>query len=142
MGRSVPRLEAREKVTGRAEYVHNLRLPGMLTARSRAARLRMAASSASTRALRCGRGRVRGDHRRGHPQDRARAILRPRVPRPAGAGAGARCVTSASRSRRAGPRSPRGRAGGATGRGAVRGAAAGLRRGRGDDLGGRSCTTF
>jgi CO/xanthine dehydrogenase Mo-binding subunit len=29
-GRSVPRLEARAKVTGRAEYVHNLRLPGML----------------------------------------------------------------------------------------------------------------
>lgn len=30
MGRSVPRLEGRAKVTGRAEYVHNLRLPGML----------------------------------------------------------------------------------------------------------------
>jgi len=30
VGRSVPRLEAREKVSGRAEYVHNLRLPGML----------------------------------------------------------------------------------------------------------------
>lgn len=30
VGRSVPRLEARAKVTGRAEYVHNLRLPGML----------------------------------------------------------------------------------------------------------------
>ncbi len=29
-GRSVPRLEARAKVTGRAEYVHNMRLPGML----------------------------------------------------------------------------------------------------------------
>ena len=33
VGRSVPRLEARQKVTGRAEYVHNLRLPGMLTAK-------------------------------------------------------------------------------------------------------------
>ena len=31
VGRSMPRLEARQKVTGRAEYVHNLRLPGMLT---------------------------------------------------------------------------------------------------------------
>lgn len=31
VGRSVPRLEAISKVTGRAEYVHNLRLPGMLT---------------------------------------------------------------------------------------------------------------
>jgi CO/xanthine dehydrogenase Mo-binding subunit len=30
IGRSVPRLEARAKVTGAAEYVHNLRLPGML----------------------------------------------------------------------------------------------------------------
>jgi CO/xanthine dehydrogenase Mo-binding subunit len=30
IGRSVPRLEGRSKVTGRAEYVHNLRLPGML----------------------------------------------------------------------------------------------------------------
>src|SRR5215813_5617129 len=30
VGRSVPRLEGREKVTGRADYVHNLVLPGML----------------------------------------------------------------------------------------------------------------
>jgi CO/xanthine dehydrogenase Mo-binding subunit len=30
IGRSLPRLEARDKVTGRAEYTHNLRLPGML----------------------------------------------------------------------------------------------------------------
>jgi len=30
IGRSLPRLEAREKVSGRAEYVHNFRLPGML----------------------------------------------------------------------------------------------------------------
>jgi CO/xanthine dehydrogenase Mo-binding subunit len=30
IGRGIPRLEARQKVTGRAEYVHNLRLPGML----------------------------------------------------------------------------------------------------------------
>lgn len=30
IGRSVLRLEARDKVTGRAEYVHHLRLPGML----------------------------------------------------------------------------------------------------------------
>ena len=30
VGHSVPRLEGRAKVTGRAEYVHNLRLPGML----------------------------------------------------------------------------------------------------------------
>jgi CO/xanthine dehydrogenase Mo-binding subunit len=30
MGQSIPRIEARAKVTGKAEYVHNLRLPGML----------------------------------------------------------------------------------------------------------------
>ena len=30
VGRSLPRLEAREKVTGRAEYTHTMRLPGML----------------------------------------------------------------------------------------------------------------
>jgi CO/xanthine dehydrogenase Mo-binding subunit len=30
VGRSIPRLEARDKVTGRAEYVHNLCVPGML----------------------------------------------------------------------------------------------------------------
>ena len=33
IGRSLPRAEARAKVTGRAEYVHNLRLPGMLWAK-------------------------------------------------------------------------------------------------------------
>jgi CO/xanthine dehydrogenase Mo-binding subunit len=33
VGRSVPRREGPEKVSGRAQYVHNLRLPGMLTAR-------------------------------------------------------------------------------------------------------------
>ena len=33
MGRSLPRLEARAKVTGRADYVHNMRVPGMLHAK-------------------------------------------------------------------------------------------------------------
>lgn len=33
-GRSIPRVEARAKVTGKAEYVHNLRLPGMLYAKA------------------------------------------------------------------------------------------------------------
>src|SRR5579862_621517 len=33
VGRSVLRVEGRAKVTGRAEYVHNLRLPGMLYAK-------------------------------------------------------------------------------------------------------------
>jgi CO/xanthine dehydrogenase Mo-binding subunit len=33
VGRSLPRLEAREKVTGRAEYTHTMRVPGMLHAK-------------------------------------------------------------------------------------------------------------
>jgi CO/xanthine dehydrogenase Mo-binding subunit len=33
IGRAIARLEARAKVTGRAEYAHNLRLPGMLHAK-------------------------------------------------------------------------------------------------------------
>jgi CO/xanthine dehydrogenase Mo-binding subunit len=33
IGRSVPRLESREKVTGRAEYTHTMRVPGMLHAK-------------------------------------------------------------------------------------------------------------
>ena len=33
IGRSVPRVEGRDKVTGRAEYVHTMRLPGMLVAK-------------------------------------------------------------------------------------------------------------
>ena len=33
IGRSVPRLEGREKVTGRAEYTHTMRIPGMVHAK-------------------------------------------------------------------------------------------------------------
>src|SRR5260370_13487384 len=33
IGRSLPRIEAGAKVTGAAEYIHNLRLPGMLWAK-------------------------------------------------------------------------------------------------------------
>ena len=33
IGRSLPRIEGRDKVSGRAEYTHNLRLPGMLHAK-------------------------------------------------------------------------------------------------------------
>jgi CO/xanthine dehydrogenase Mo-binding subunit len=33
IGRSLPRVEARDKVTGRAEYTHTMRLPGMLHAK-------------------------------------------------------------------------------------------------------------
>ena len=34
VGRSFPRMEGRAKVTGRAEYVYNLRLPNMLHAKA------------------------------------------------------------------------------------------------------------
>ena len=30
IGRSVPRIESRAKVSGRAEYIHNFQVPGML----------------------------------------------------------------------------------------------------------------
>src|SRR5690242_11442693 len=33
IGRSLPRTESRDKVTGRGEYVHTMRLPGMLVAK-------------------------------------------------------------------------------------------------------------
>ena len=33
VGRSLPRIEAREKVTGRAEYTHVMRVAGMLHAK-------------------------------------------------------------------------------------------------------------
>ena len=33
VGRSVPRLESRDKVTGRTEYTHTMRIPGMLHAK-------------------------------------------------------------------------------------------------------------
>ena len=48
VGRAIPRLESWLKVTGRAEYVHNLACRECCTARSSAARCRTAASSAST----------------------------------------------------------------------------------------------
>ena len=33
IGQSVPRLESKDKVTGRAEYIHTMQLPGMLHAK-------------------------------------------------------------------------------------------------------------
>ncbi len=53
IGRSIPRLEAREKVTGRAEYTHLMRLPGMLHGKSipqhRGARPHQVASTSAKR---------------------------------------------------------------------------------------------
>ncbi len=84
VGRSVPRLEARDKVTGRAEYVYNLRLPGMLhgkIVRSTVAHGRIRAIDTRAAAQRA--GRACGRHRRRHPQAHPRSVLRPGVPRPA-----------------------------------------------------------
>src|SRR5690606_931701 len=33
VGQSIPRVESHEKVTGKANYIHNMRLPGMLHAK-------------------------------------------------------------------------------------------------------------
>ena len=66
VGRSVPRLEGAAKVTGRADYVHNLRLPKMLIGkifRSTVAHGRI--KSLDVSAARGAAGRLsRGDHRR------------------------------------------------------------------------------
>ena len=61
-GRSIPRVEARAKVTGKAEYVHNLRLPGMLygkvhrstVAHGRIRGIDVAAAKALPVSMRCG----------------------------------------------------------------------------------------
>jgi CO/xanthine dehydrogenase Mo-binding subunit len=56
VGRSVPRLEARDKVTGRAEYTHTMRLPGMLHAkifRSTVAHGRIKSIDTSAAARKC-----------------------------------------------------------------------------------------
>jgi len=52
VGRSLPRLEAREKVTGHAEFTHLMRLPGMLHAKIFRSTVPMDASNRSTSAQR------------------------------------------------------------------------------------------
>jgi CO/xanthine dehydrogenase Mo-binding subunit len=67
VGRSIPRLESWLKVTGRAEYVHNLRLPGMLYGkiwRSTVAHGRIKRIDAPRRSRR----RAPRGHGRRHPQ--------------------------------------------------------------------------
>ena len=69
VGQSIPRLEARAKVTGRAEYAYNLSLPGMLHGKifrsTRGARPHPQRSTRAPRRSVPGVHRV--DHRRGHP---------------------------------------------------------------------------
>ena len=116
VGRSLPRLEARAKVTGRAEYIHNLRLPGMLLRQDLPQHdRRMAASSAiDAAAARAFDGVYRGRHRRRRPQGHSAALLRAGVsrsadpgdrqgaPRRRAGGGGARARSACRRSRRRG----------------------------------------
>ncbi len=135
VGRAIPRLESWQKVTGRAEYVHNLRLPGMLYGKI----FRSTVPHGRIRRIkhfrgRGGRRRVPRRHRRRHPRHRPRALLRPGVPRPADP----RDRQGALRRRAGGGgarfRSARGRGGGEPHRRRVRGAPRRLRRDRGDDI--------
>ena len=87
IGKSLPRLEARDKVTGRTEYTHHLRLPGMLYGKI----LRSTVPHGRIKQHRHGgcaraRRRVRGRDDRGHPQGHPEPLLRPRLPRPADPG--------------------------------------------------------
>ena len=100
IGRSVPRLEARDKVTGRAEYTHTMRLPGMLYGklfRSTVAHGRIKSidtSAAQEDARACSTSSPSTTSSRCMPDP----VLRPGVPRPADPGASRRCASSASRS--------------------------------------------
>ena len=104
VGRSLPRREARAKVTGRAEYVHNLRLPGMLhgkICRSTVPHARMHADRTRRRARRGGRGP--GGHRRGHPPLIPDPYYGPAFHDQPMLGAGQGAATSASRWRSCSP---------------------------------------
>ena len=135
IGRSLPRLEGREKVTGRAEYTHKMRLPGMLHGkifRSTVAHGRI--KSIDTSAARKMPGVHRVVHRRRHPQGDPRSLLRPGVPRPADPGDRQGALRRRAGRGGARRRSACRRGGGAADRRRIRGTAGGVRRGRGDDL--------
>ena len=134
VGRSVPRLEGRDKVTGRAEYTHTMRLPGMLHAKI----FRSTGRARPHQVDRLQRGQegagrlARRDHRR-RVEGVAESLLRAGIPRPADPGA-----RQGALRRRAGGGGARHRpACRRTGRSAdrrrLRRAAGGLRRGRGAD---------
>ncbi len=132
IGRSLPRLEARAKVSGRAEYTHIMRLPGMLTCklfRSTVAHGRIKSIDVSAaRALPGVFGVYTGeDIKTSH----SRSLLRPRLPRPADPRAQQGALRRRAGRRRAGRRSARGRSGRAVDRCRIRGIAGGVRRGRG-----------
>ena len=132
----MPRLEGAAKVTGRAEYVHNLRLPGMLIGkifRSTVAHGRIKSLDVE-RGARAPRRLSRRHHRR-HPKTV--------IPNPFyGPAFHDQPILAVGKVHYVGEpvavvlahRSARRRGGGAADRGRVRGAAGGVRRGRGDDL--------
>ena len=100
VGRSVPRLEGRAKVTGRAEYVHNMRLPGMLygkIVRSTVAHGRI--KSIDVSAARARGRRLSRRHQRRHSQDRSQSLFTARPFTTSRSSPSTKCITSASRSR-------------------------------------------
>ena len=81
IGRSVPRLEGRDKVTGRAEYTHTMRIPGMLYAklfRSTVAHGRIKSIETERREEITGRASCR--HHRRRTEGTARSLLWAGVP--------------------------------------------------------------
>ena len=143
IGHSIPRLEAREKVTGRAEYAHHLRLPGMLYGKifrsTRAARAHQAHRHVSRRRASPGVLSRRHHRRRaqGHPDPyygpafHDQPILADGKVRFVGEPVAVVLASDPHVAEEAVAADHR----------RIRGAAGGLRRGRGDDLDGRSCTT-
>ena len=84
IGRSVPRLEAREKVTGRAEYTHHLRLPGMLYGKIFRSTVRARPHQVDRCQRRAGDARrLSRRHHRRRPQGHPAPLLRPGLPRSA-----------------------------------------------------------
>ena len=135
VGRSIPRLEAWQKVTGRAEYVHNLRLPGMLYGKI----FRSTVPHGRIRRIDVGAAQAVGGVYRVVTADDVRTI----VPEPYyGPAFHDQPILAIDKVRYIGEpvaivlavRSARRGGGGAPHRRRVRGAARGLRRDRGDDL--------
>ncbi len=132
VGQSVPRLEGAAKVTGSAEYIHNLRLPGMLHGkiyRSSIAHGRIVADRFERRAR--ARGRARRHHDRRGADAGAEPVLRTGLPRPADPRARKGPARRRTGRRRAGRRPARRRGSSRPDRDRVRADRGGVRRGRG-----------
>ena len=132
IGRSLPRLEGRAKVSGRAEYTHTMRLPGMLVCQA----LAQHGAAWPHQVDRCVGGarvarRVRRLYRRGRQKGHSRSLLRAGLPRPADPGARQGALCRRAGGRRAGRGPAYRRAGRAADRRRIRGIAGGVRRARG-----------